>query len=434
MPIRHRHRVGRHLMEDEESGIVTYDDKIVKRWDGALVRRKAYETRHPQEFVRAKSDPKALKNIRPAQEADRPALGPTYFVGNTTVPAAKGIGHRLTRTGIGKMMIGGSFVIEGEPDDITVTAQPLKYNPNTVVPLTSATTYNVTTETTASRTVHLAAGEHAIITFASGRSPIDGTVRITGESGNNVWLMNPFIRNHSSADQSGEDHQCLNISNVANIYIEGARLDKGTAFGDAITYRGSAQVGGRFYMQNFFINGGCTVSAGGLHGDGLQILSQIRELNLYQGTFRGYSQGFLINSSFENQFETGSSIVSGANLERVNFVMRERAEWPVSASATSFHMLYMQDDCSATKITYNLSEVYVYDPGGRRVGDLCRPGPLGSGLAAAACGSYETWDTIYYPSSAQISGEVKQGLPAGGNFVNESTVGTNYSSPGYRST
>jgi hypothetical protein len=111
MPLRHRHRVGRYLIEDEESGIVAYDDQIHKRWDGALVRRKAMETRHPQEFVRAKSDPKALKTVRPAQEAPTAAHGPSLTVGNTSVLAPQGIGYRLTLVGIGKMPIGNSFQI-----------------------------------------------------------------------------------------------------------------------------------------------------------------------------------------------------------------------------------------------------------------------------------------------------------------------------------
>ena len=111
MPSRHRHRVGRYLIVDDESGIVAYDDQIVKRWDGALVRKKAYETRHPQEFVRARNDPKPLKEVRPAVPSPQAALGPTYFVGNTNVPAYKGMGYRLTQVGIGQMTIGQTFVV-----------------------------------------------------------------------------------------------------------------------------------------------------------------------------------------------------------------------------------------------------------------------------------------------------------------------------------
>jgi hypothetical protein len=64
MPERHRHKVGDYLAVCDESGIVGYASEMVKRWDGSFVRQMAYETRHPQEFVKAVSDPKALTLVR----------------------------------------------------------------------------------------------------------------------------------------------------------------------------------------------------------------------------------------------------------------------------------------------------------------------------------------------------------------------------------
>jgi hypothetical protein len=434
MPLRHRHRVGRHLMEDEESGIVTYDDKIVKRWDGALVRRKAFETRQPQEFVRAKSDPKALKDIRPAQEAPQVSLGPALRVGTTNVPAPKGIGYRLTRTGIGTMRIGGSFVVDGEFDDVSVSASPLKFNPNVVVPLTNPTTYNITTQTTATRTVHLAANEHAIVQLASGASNITGMCRIIGEGDDSrVWVIGGAIKNEYSEGITGTDHKCLDISNVKYAYLEGVRLDKGVSLGDALTVRGSARVGPTVYIQNSLLLGGQT-SAAGMHGDALQIQAQIMGLHMYNVTMTGPSHVYLTNSNLNDQFVSGATIVSGATFDRVNGILTPRAS-NQPHSADTFHVYFMQDDCSMKKIRYTLSEVYAHDeePGGLKVGSLCRPGPQGSSLAANACGSYETWDTCYWDSSTLITGEVRQGLPPGGNFVPLNFSGIGYVSPGYRS-
>lgn len=435
MPSRHRHRVGRYLIVDDESGIVAYDDQIVKRWDGALVRQKAYETRHPQEFVRARNDPKPLKDVRPAVESTAAALGPTFFVGNTNVPAKQGIGYRLSQAGIGYMRVGASFVVQGEVDDISVTAAPLKFNPNTVVPLTSAVTYNLTTETTASRTIHLAANEHAIVKIASGRSQINGMCRIIGEgTDSRVWVIGGNIKNEYSQGITGTDHKCLDISNVKYAYLEGLRLDKGTSLGDALTVRGSARVGPTVYIQNCLLIGGQT-SAAGMHGDALQVQAQIQGLHIYNTTMTGPSHVYLINSNLNDQFVSGAAIVSGATFERVNGILTPRST-NQPHSADTFHVWYMQDDCAMKPIRYTLTHVYAHDEESGsshlRVGALCRPGPQGSSFAANACGSLETWDTCYWESSTRITGEVTQGLPAGGSYVPLTFSGLDYISPGYR--
>jgi hypothetical protein len=409
-------------MEDEESGIVTYDDKIVKRWDGALVRRKAFETRQPQEFVRAKSDPKALKDIRPAQEADRPALGPAYFVGNTNVPAAKGIGHRLTRTGIGKMMIGGSFVIEGEPDDISVTAAALKFNPNTVCPLTAPTTAHVAA---GGGIVDLAAGEHKIIVLGSGHRIVEDIVNIRGTPGTDCrfWIIGGEIRNPNEGP--GGNHKCLEISNVDKAYVEGVVCDKRSSLGDALVFRGSAAAGGTIWVQNSRLLGGQT-SAAGLHGDGFQAQSQIYGAHFYNVTMVVHTQGLLVNSTNDGQFVSGKAIVSGATLDRVNVVLRPTSE--NTHSTSSRHALYLADSSAA--INYSLTNCYVYDPDNTPVDRLVRPSKDVTGYGAVG-----TWDTAFWPDANQgITGEVRKGRPPGGDYVPEGLAGSNYISPGYRST
>ena len=51
--------------------------ELMKRWDGAMVCKWDYETRHPQEFVRAKRDNPVLPFIRP-DSTDGIDVGPTY--------------------------------------------------------------------------------------------------------------------------------------------------------------------------------------------------------------------------------------------------------------------------------------------------------------------------------------------------------------------
>ncbi len=63
--VRNTHRVGDYLMMDGESGIVHYASEMVRRWDGIMVHWTNNETRHPQEFVRARNDPKVLRDVWP---------------------------------------------------------------------------------------------------------------------------------------------------------------------------------------------------------------------------------------------------------------------------------------------------------------------------------------------------------------------------------
>jgi hypothetical protein len=432
MPNRHRHRVGRYLIVDDESGIVAYDDQIVKRWDGALVRQKAYETRHPQEFVRARNDPKALKDVRPAVPSDPAALGPTFFVGNTNVPAEQGIGYRLTQAGIGQMRVGASFVVQGEIDDISVTAAPLKFDPNWVVPLTTPVTVNAT-DSNSTITLNSSANRHVIVTLASGgEQAVNGFVNIRGTANSDcrVWVIGGGVNNTQTG--SG-NHKAIDISNVEKAYVEGVFATKQGSLGDCLTFRGSAAIGGTLYLQNSRLEGGQT-SAAGIHGDALQIQSQIKGLHIYRSTLRAYSQGFLTNSSFEDQYVSGSAIVSGSTWEDVNIRVRAESEY-TETTVSARHGLYLQDDCNAKPIPYTLTNVFVYDEANPKrgyVGTLCRPGPSGSTLTAADCGSIEAWDVITWPSATRITGEVKEGLPPGGDYVKDTFTGTNYRSPGYR--
>lgn len=80
MPRRPRFKVGKWLVEDEETGFVYYNDKMVERgYDGIIVRKgKQYETRHPQEFVRAGKDPWGMVFTNPETELAKSNCGTLY--------------------------------------------------------------------------------------------------------------------------------------------------------------------------------------------------------------------------------------------------------------------------------------------------------------------------------------------------------------------
>ncbi len=73
--IRNRWRRGSYLIVDDESGHTHYSEDIVERYDGILFRRDGNEDeirQHPQLYVRALDDPRALSDVRPQVAATAP--------------------------------------------------------------------------------------------------------------------------------------------------------------------------------------------------------------------------------------------------------------------------------------------------------------------------------------------------------------------------
>lgn len=85
MPIRNTHRVGDWLMLDDESGAVYYRSEMRKIWNSTYRHVSQFETRQPQEFVRAKRDPKALRAIRPEPDFAISVSGQPILVGESNV-------------------------------------------------------------------------------------------------------------------------------------------------------------------------------------------------------------------------------------------------------------------------------------------------------------------------------------------------------------
>ena len=85
MPVRNTHKVGDWLMLDDESSAVYYRSEMRKIWNGTYRHWTQFETRQPQEFVRAKRDPKALRAIRPEPAFAIPVSGQPILVGESNV-------------------------------------------------------------------------------------------------------------------------------------------------------------------------------------------------------------------------------------------------------------------------------------------------------------------------------------------------------------
>ena len=109
MAIRNEWRVGSHLVTDDESGLVHHVEDTAKLWDGSIRHIDSFETRQPQEFVRAPKDPQPLKDIRPETRTSAANLNQPIFIGTTSVafPTASPASH-IFRRGIGWMVIQGS--------------------------------------------------------------------------------------------------------------------------------------------------------------------------------------------------------------------------------------------------------------------------------------------------------------------------------------
>ena len=106
MPIRNRHRIGSYLMVSDLTGFVHYKEQMVELWNGLWVHHTDLEYRNPQEFVRARRDPKSLRHIRPEAATLEAANFTCPFVGDTNVPTPEGPGTNFPT--LGDMKVGST--------------------------------------------------------------------------------------------------------------------------------------------------------------------------------------------------------------------------------------------------------------------------------------------------------------------------------------
>ena len=109
MAIRNEWRIGSHLVTDDESGLVHYVEDTVKLWDGSIRHKDSFETRQPQEFVRAPKDPQPVMDARPETLTSAANENQPLYIGTTTIlfPTNSPASH-IFRRGIGWMVIQGN--------------------------------------------------------------------------------------------------------------------------------------------------------------------------------------------------------------------------------------------------------------------------------------------------------------------------------------
>jgi hypothetical protein len=314
----------------------------------------------------------------------------------------------------------------------------LSWNPSIVCPLTNPRIYYIGTT---GGYISLNAGQHAIVVLNGGKAVVSGKVGITGVqgSGNRVRIIGGSIRNLSEG--TGNSHACLDIHNVDTAYVEGVRCDKGDRYGDAFVFRGTP--GGKLYLQNCLAIGmnydpvSRTYGGTGIHGDGLQVQSQIRALYIDRFTMYTWAQGYLINSSFDDQWVSGPAILQEAILKRFNANVYDSNLNPKGKILTGHHTLWAYESCSHKKPLYRFQDVFFIDnqsgSGRRSLAQLVVPDShYGS---TGGCSGVVTGDpylgTWYPPSTLGWSGTIKGGVPPEGDYVPKTFTGLNYTSPGY---
>ncbi len=76
MPIRRKARPGDHLVVCDRTGFTRWASECQREWNGALVTRKNWEARHPQDFVRGVRDDMRVDPARPDRAiADYASVG-----------------------------------------------------------------------------------------------------------------------------------------------------------------------------------------------------------------------------------------------------------------------------------------------------------------------------------------------------------------------
>jgi hypothetical protein len=274
-------------------------------------------------------------------------------------------------------------------------------------------------------------------------SVVTGRLYIRGVegSGNRIQIIGGSVRN--TTEDATNESACVLIQGVDLAYLEGIKADKADTAGDCFIFRGANGIGGTLYLQNCLAVGANyrDVSLGhsfSQHGDGLQVSSQITGLFIDKFTIYSWGQGYLINSSYQNQYASGSSILNGAVLRRMNVHLYDRANNPITENTNNpRHCFYLQDDCSALPIPYTLDaytadNCYAIDddPNGDSLLALVAPGTDNTPECSGTLDETTPQSSVYW-TDRQITGRVYAGTPPDGDYVSSTFTGLSYTTPGY---
>lgn len=104
---------GDHLVRDAESGFTEYASNCATDAYGVYKRKDQLDSRHPQEFIKARKDPYPVYPVVPplrSYDLSSSLIGTT--VGTTSVPVITSPASHLFTQGIGRMIIEYDFIVQ----------------------------------------------------------------------------------------------------------------------------------------------------------------------------------------------------------------------------------------------------------------------------------------------------------------------------------
>jgi hypothetical protein len=349
-------------------------------------------------------------------------------VGTTTMLVRKdGIG---TMTGVQALMRAGAIGTQIQSSPPTIRPK-LTWDPAFVAPLANPTVVDIPV---AGLTRTFGAAEDVLLRAPNAK--ITGKVEITG--GRNFNLIGgaaEMVSNGQDAPGGTIDlrfaHQFQFNGYTGSLFIQGLELDRKGSIGSGIWYASAAEGTGNVYIQDcriLNING--IDGAGNLIGNAIVGAGPFGTVSIDRITFSTANVGLFLAT--RHQWTGGTSAIRVKNVN--GYVLTP------GANVTSVRMFTLRESCTAgtndtgTDLTtpITLDECYIeVGASGEPFIDTVVPNAPTHG----ACGAVEVTstnpDTLDWPASSNISGVVKKGVPAAGDFVPAGAAGLNYVSPGY---
>jgi hypothetical protein len=247
------------------------------------------------------------------------------------------------------------------------------------------------------------------------------TGAITIDGGHNVVLIGGYTTVPARPLNSTDDTLSRAIyirGNMGAVHIEGLKIDNsaGGADFDAFAINADQSI---VQIENVRVTGLTGSSeAGGWHADVIQPWGGVKELRVDHLTGSSNYQGLYLQNQVMTDGTHGIGSVSVHNVNLFNTNV-STSGGGVLAWTTNYGA------CDPSPMTFD--EVYVVPKTNATLGDTVYPYSNTSfGCPSVISGSAASW-----PSLTNISGSIKSGSPANGDFVPDSNSGLGYVSPGY---
>lgn len=199
---------------------------------------------------------------------------------------------------------------------------------------------------------------------------------------------------------------------TGSIFLEGLGIDMRDVSNDAIAVSSVGSHRPDVYLQNIRATG-VNGSFAGTHADLFQHQGNIGRVFVHGFTGRSNYQGFFVPSQFS---------IAGLDLDQVDL------GYEPGGDAYSY-LLWLRDNAADLAYPVRLSEVYVAPRAGQTLGAnaVWPDSAQGGGIGAIV----QPDGSVRWGGTMRVSGAVRPGRPAGGDFVPASAVGIGYVSPGY---